>query len=95
MRTSTTSVIEALLDGDPTVTELQREGILALAGNKPAPIQPMLLKQIEVARLWNRSRQFVWHLVKDGKLKPVYLNEGGHPMFKRTDVIALIEGTAA
>ena len=95
MRTQTTSVIETLLAGDPTVSEHQKESIAAIIHDKAPPIEAMLIKQNEVAKLLSRSRQFVWRLQKQGILKPIQLTPNGHALFRRDEVLTLVNGVAS
>lgn len=90
MRAQTTSVIETLLAGDPTVSEHQRDSIAAIINDKAPPLEAMLLKQGEVAKLLSRSRQYVWRLQKQGVLSPIQLTPNGHALFRRDEVMQLV-----
>jgi len=95
MRRQTTNVIETVLAGDPTVSEHQRESIAAIISDKPPPLEAMLIKQGEVAKILSRSRQYVWRLQKQGILTPVQLTPNGHALFRREEVMQLVNQAVA
>ena len=67
-------ILKAIVNGN--LTEAQREairGILANAKGASDEPQPLLLTQAEVARQLRCSRFTIRKLVKEGRLKPVFL----------------------
>lgn len=91
MKKANREAINALLKGDPTVTDHQRQSAIAIADGKPAPTQSLVLRQLEVAELLGVSRQTVWMFTKRGILKPVHITDG-IARYRRDDVMALIKG---
>ena len=91
MKTANKSIINTVLETDQTITDHQRESALAILDGKTTPPSAMLLKQGEVARMLNVSRQTVWALTKKGVLSPVKLSSG-LARYKRDQVLAIANG---
>ena len=65
-------ILKAIVNG--SLTEAQRKDILGILANGGASEpQPLLLTQAEVARQLRCSRFTIRKLVKEGRLKPVFL----------------------
>lgn len=79
------------LEFDSSVTAAQKAAIEAILNDKaPSSLEPLLLKQTEVAQLMGLSRQAVYNLKKLGIIQPIKITLEGCERYKREDVINLI-----
>ena len=95
MRAHINEEIEALLNKDPTISEDQRANISAILKEKPLPPVPLLVKQAEAAKMMGRSKKYILKLQREGFLSPVRLTPSGARLFRRRDILALIEDMEA
>lgn len=76
MKETTKQIIEAAMTGDATISDRQRDSVLAMLQKTTPPLVPLLLKQSEVAQLLSVTRQTVYNMVKQGLLNPVEITLG-------------------
>lgn len=69
----TQRLIEVTLNGDPTVSDLERESVIAVLNKNQPPSLPEFIKQCDVARILSVSRQTVREMVRNRSIQPVYL----------------------
>ena len=78
------------LEFDSSVTAAQKAAIEAILNDKAPSVEPLLLKQTEVAQLMGLSRQAVYNLKKLGIIQPIKITLEGCERYKREDIINLI-----
>lgn len=78
------------LELDNGISTAQRAAIEAILRDQPTPLQPLLLKQREVAEILGLSRQAVYNLKKSGIIKPIQITSSGCERYKREDITKLI-----
>jgi len=64
---------------------------LALLDGAPPPDQ-ILLTGAAAARVLSVSVATLWRLRASGAIKPIFLQEGGHPRYRRADLERLAAG---
>ena len=78
------------LEFDSGITAAQKAAIEAILNDKTPSVEPLLLKQTEVAQLMGLSRQAVYNLKKLGIIQPIKITLEGCERYKREDIINLI-----
>ncbi len=76
MKTANQAILDTVLKTDSTVSDHQRESVVAILNGKTPPTQPLLLNQSQVAQTFGTSRQTVWAMAKNGALHPIKLTSG-------------------
>jgi predicted DNA-binding transcriptional regulator AlpA len=78
------------LEFDSGITAAQKAAIETILNDKTPSVEPLLLKQTEVAQLMGLSRQAVYNLKKLGIIQPIKITLEGCERYKREDIINLI-----
>ena len=78
------------LEFDSGITAAQKAAIETILNDKTPSVEPLLLKQTEVAQLMGLSRQAVYNLKKIGVIQPIKITSEGCERYKREDILHLI-----
>lgn len=92
------NAMAALLEVDISLTAQDKEKILAVCKHpddflKPEDGKlPRLLTIKEASSCLHISRQTLWHMTMDGKIRAIRFYKDGNPRYSLDDIKALIDG---
>ena len=86
MKPSTRQILKAVLNADDTITIQQQQEVMAILSNRPKedPSLPLLLTQMQAARLLNVSRATIFRMVRGGQIHPVQIH--GAMRYRREEI---------